>query len=737
MLATRAIPIFLALEPDDAATDLVVRYKERVRELVGEQLYLADPPHLTLYLAMFSDVAQVVQAARKCADALAAPQLSLAGWHTFLADPLTGHNTLVLDFAEDDRSRLRSMQQQVVDSLSVNRDAAATLDRINGRWTHLSELERKTACRWGFPYVGDGWHPHLTVASIRPDDWHAIERELLASHPDGAIHCPRLQIYQLSDNQPQLVESFDLQPSRATVPRNGPMPHSAIEGMVTSAPPDKNAIPCLKREITDAIWQVADRYDWIRSATITGSFLIDETLASISDIDLVVIVDKLNAGRFAALQTEFDAALRPPLEDRGLRLRINPTLGPLKFNDDSTAVLHLMLYSSEAHREHVIKSPFTCFDWQRSDTYRKHSMAETYPVFGLQPHHFISGRRGVRDYLYDFERAVVSYRELACHETGYEERRCEAPMSARDRYEYAYHVMRFLMQNLLKLLRRNNSAPDGESLLEQFGAVFPKNASIYRPLYLELRRRKKARDFSLPIPRLADLLREFVSDFESQFRTLFFETATRHVVFRHARTKLNEGQGGERRFVGRCDPEIEPVDDQELSGLIHALREASCTAVYASPLKRCQQTLEQIRRQVALPASIPDDRLIEIDYGRCDGLTVGEAKRTWPGLFVAWSRGDDPNFPGGENLGDVWARAGAFADHVWREAEGNTAVCTHNVVLRCLVGHGLGVPRTEWHRLEIPHVAPITIVQTREHGWFIDLEESVERRVFANFMESR
>jgi ribonuclease H / adenosylcobalamin/alpha-ribazole phosphatase len=85
----------------------------------------------------------------------------------------------------------------------------------------------------------------------------------------------------------------------------------------------------------------------------------------------------------------------------------------------------------------------------------------------------------------------------------------------------------------------------------------------------------------------------------------------------------------------------------------------------------------------------------------------------------------------------VWARAGAFADHVWREAEGNTAVCTHNVVLRCLVGHGLGVPRTEWHRLEIPHVAPITIVQTREHGWFIDLEESVERRVFANFMESR
>jgi ribonuclease H / adenosylcobalamin/alpha-ribazole phosphatase len=735
MLATSTIPIFLALEPDVATAEQVRGYKARVRQLVGDQLYLSDPPHLTLYLAMFSDVDTVVDAARRCAKSLAAPLLSIAGWHTFAGDPLTGLNTLVLDFTDRDRSRLRVVQQRVVSALSINRDATATLDRINGRWTQLSALERESACRWGFPYVGDGWHPHLTVASIRPDDWPAVERELLATQPTGAVHCPQLQVFQLIDDEPRLLESFGLAMPGAGTERDKVAAHRINRSVSRTLPPVDDDIASLKREITDAVWQVADQHDWIRSATITGSFLTDETLASISDIDLVMIVDELNAERFAAIQQEFEAALQPFLKRRELELRINPTLGPLKFNDDSTAVLHLMLYSAEAHRQHVIKSPFTCFDWQRSDNCRKRSMAAVYPVFGLQPHHFVSARRGIRDYLNDFERAVVSYRELQCEDAGYEELRREAPMSARDRYEYAYHVMRFLMQNLLKLLRRENAAPDGDVLVEQFSAKFPKNADVHRPLYIELRRRKKARDFSQPIPRLADRLREFVVDFESQFRGIFFDTATRHVVFRHAATKLNRGRGEERCFVGRSDPEIEPLAEEELDELARAIREISCAAVYASPLKRCRHTIEQLGRRCSLAAPITDDRLIEIDYGRCDGFTVAEAKRAWPDLFAAWARGEDANFPGGENTVDVWKRAIMFADDVWRHADANTAVCTHNVVLRCLLGHGLSVPHTEWHRIRVPHLAPVTIVNTRDHGWFVDLDETVEGQVFANFFD--
>ncbi len=726
--------MFLALEPDDAAAEVILRYKQRLAGLVGDQLYLRDPPHMTLYLAMFTGTDAVLDAARHFANSLKAPQLSLAGWHAFLADPLTGFNTLVLDFQPADRTRLRKIQRQVVEAVSTKRDAAATLDRINGRLTNLSQFERETAYRWGFPYIGKGWHPHLTIASIRPEDWPVVEQELLIEKPTGTVFFPRLKVYQLIGGQPHLIESLDLAADHEGNGCNRTSARGANGSALTVERPDGEAVRTLKHEIMEAVWQVADRHEWILSATITGSFLTDETLAAISDIDLVLLVDTLNDERFAVLQQHLDDSLRPFLARQGLDLRINPTLGPLKFNNDATAVLHLMIYSAEAHQQHVIKSPFTCFDWQRSVTFRKRSMSAVYPVFGLQPHHFVSARRGIQDYLHDFERSVISYRELQCTDAGYDELRREAPMTVRDRYEYAYHVMRFLMQNMLKLLQRSNSVADGETLLEQFNAVFPKNAAEHRPLYLELRRRKKARDFRLPIPRLADRLREFVRDFESQFRSIFFDTAIRHLVFRHAPTKLNRGQGDARCFVGRSDGEIEPIPDSFLLPLAAAFQETGCTAVYSSPLARCRQTLEQLGQQVSLPSPRIDDRLIEIDYGRCDGFTIAEAKRAWPELFDAWTRGEDPYFPGGENTSDVWTRAVAFLDEVRRHANGSAAVCTHNVVLRCMVGHGLGVPHADWHRIQVPHMAPVTIVQTRDHGWFIDLEESVERQLFADFM---
>ena len=494
------------------------------------------------------------------------------------------------------------------------------------------------------------------------------------------------------------------------------------------------AVQSLKSQIVDALWSTVDRYDWILSATITGSFLTDDSLHAISDIDLVVIVEHLNGQRFEALQRDFNNTLRPLLSRHGLSLRINPTLGPLKFNDDETAVLHLMLYSREAHHQHVIKSPFTCLDWQRSLTFRKRSMAEVYPVFGLQPHHFVSARRGIRDYLHDFERGVVSYRAIECSADRCDESRREEPMTVRDRYEYAYHVMRFLMQNLLKLVTRRNAAPDADDLLDQFFQVFPHNAALHRPLYTELRARKKARDFGHPLEHLADRLCTFVLDFESQFRLAFIDTATRHIVFRHAPTSLNAGSGDERRFLGRSDPGIEPLADDQLTELIEAVVDFPVDAAYVSPLRRCRQSFEALSRHRALPVAITDRRLIEQNYGHCEGLTISAARQADPALFAAWQRREDPRFPGGENTADVASRVNEFADAVWRHARGNSIVCAHNVVVRCLVGEALGVPRGEWHRIAVPHLAPITIVQTREFGWFVDLEETVERRLFADFL---
>ena len=39
-----------------------------------------------------------------------------------------------------------------------------------------------------------------------------------------------------------------------------------------------------------------------------------------------------------------------------------------------------MYYDIEAHKNHVIESPFTCYDWERSKSYIGKSLREIYPV---------------------------------------------------------------------------------------------------------------------------------------------------------------------------------------------------------------------------------------------------------------------------------------------------------------------------------------------------------------------
>ena len=110
-----------------------------------------------------------------------------------------------------------------------------------------------------------------------------------------------------------------------------------------------------------------------------------------------------------------------------------------------------------------------------------------------------------------------------------------------------------------------------------------------------------------------------------------------------------------------------------------------------------------------------------------------QARRTFPELFAAWGRGEDPAFPDGECSGDVVRRVHDFVSESLKGRKFNTAICTHNVVLRCLVGGTLGVPKKDWYRLVIPHMAPFEFVLTQDHGLFLNVAPDVERSVFSNF----
>ena len=62
-----------------------------------------------------------------------------------------------------------------------------------------------------------------------------------------------------------------------------------------------------------------------------------------------------------------------------------------------------MVYDRKGHIDHVIKSPFTVYDWERSNVYLNKKISEIYKVGSLQFDDFLSARRGLFNYANDIK----------------------------------------------------------------------------------------------------------------------------------------------------------------------------------------------------------------------------------------------------------------------------------------------------------------------------------------------
>jgi len=193
------VTAFVALEPEPALAELIRQLKEQTRALVGDQLYLADSPHLTVYLSVFPTPAAVLDRWPKIAQRNDDLTIHLTGWHAFEADALTGNQTLACDIAAYDKKRLRPLQCEIIELLAPVRDAIAARERFAERTEFLTSEERRSVEQYGFPYVGDGWQPHLTIASVRSADWPAVWNTLEPLAPRGTFRCSRWRLFALID----------------------------------------------------------------------------------------------------------------------------------------------------------------------------------------------------------------------------------------------------------------------------------------------------------------------------------------------------------------------------------------------------------------------------------------------------------------------------------------------------------------------------------------------------------
>jgi broad specificity phosphatase PhoE len=427
----------------------------------------------------------------------------------------------------------------------------------------------------------------------------------------------------------------------------------------------------------------------ILSATFVGSFADKHSLKNISDIDLIIILKNLNHKISKNLEKKIYQINFNYLLGEKKKLLINNTFGPLKFNSSKYLVIHLMLYDKRGHIDHAIKSPFTVYDWERSNIYLKKKISEIYKVGSLQLNDFLSARRGLFNYANDIKIKKISYRKYKFFKNKYSTDKHFIRLQSRgDKYEYYFHIVKNLILNFIKFHKKKNRLffieKEIKNLDKYFGRIFSvKHAKNINNLIYA----KKNKNFDT-LKNFDSWIINFIKDFQS-FILREIDKSKKIVFLRHAKTKINDGS-----FLGQNrNPDIDRSQ-------IKILSNTQYNKVYTSPLKRSFQTAQFISKN----RIFFDKNLLEINYGKVEGLTIKKIKKKFPKLVYNWKSGKDPKFPSGESQGDVVRRLKIFLKKIIKDHSKKICIVTHNVLLRSLIGFFFKIEKKFWYKINIPHM---------------------------------
>jgi len=136
-----------------------------------------------------------------------------------------------------------------------------------------------------------------------------------------------------------------------------------------------------------------------------------------------------------------------------------------------------------------------------------------------------------------------------------------------------------------------------------------------------------------------------------------------------------------RRLAGRTDLDLTSIGEDTARQVGKRLEGIAFDRIWVSPLLRARRTAEL----AGFTATI-DPRLVEMNFGRYEGLTVHDVRKDRPG----WTYLGD-GCPDGDTAADLAARCDlVLADLA--PLTGTTLIIAHSVLLRVLTARYLGLP---------------------------------------------
>ena len=418
------------------------------------------------------------------------------------------------------------------------------------------------------------------------------------------------------------------------------------------------------------------------SATIVGSYSEKKNINKIGDIDIVVICKKLSKKIYLNLLKKIQ---KKKFQKNTL---INSSFGPVKMGSATTLPIHLMIYDVKAHKNHVMNSPFTCYDWERSKMYRGIPLKEIFSVKSLQLNDFFDSRRSSNEYLNDLKKNKISIRNYIFKGNKVSLKKKYFKIDPRNRGEFVYHIINFLIINLFKFINKKNIKVKGVKF-DQFFLKITKNDRTLLKNFKNIKRNKinKILRYDLNTIKLALIFIKKYSYYLQKIKNEYMELS----FARHARSTMNKKD----LFIGsRSNPKIITTKKNKINKfkydyiITSNLKRSKMSAIFFSSKK-----------------TIKNNLINEIDYGDADGLTFKMIKKKYPHIIESWKKGIDVKYPSGENTNDVKMRVQRFFYFLRKfKKKDNVLIISHSFFLRILIGIILKIDLKKAYKIKIDHL---------------------------------
>lgn len=154
-------------------------------------------------------------------------------------------------------------------------------------------------------------------------------------------------------------------------------------------------------------------------------------------------------------------------------------------------------------------------------------------------------------------------------------------------------------------------------------------------------------------------------------------------LIRHGQTDWNI-QG---KIQGSCDIPLNETGIRQAVQLTEGMKSRPVTRIFSSTLSRAMETARAVSRSQNVEI-IPMDSLMEMGFGKWEGMTRDEMLEAYPQEYRSWCLNPgDSTPPGGESQREVTDRCRAAVKEILRVTEGreDAAVISHGATIVHLI----------------------------------------------------